>query len=424
LNLLNAMHVTYSGMHWVAAAIAFCGVAILAVCAPFPRWLRLALPFTFFFAYQYAVVARSYVMLPLLAFGAAALWNKRPVWVAVSLGLMANTSMHGLALAAGLAFVYAVETFQGRHRERGYWLPLLIFLALASAAVLTVVPPPPDLTFGSEVFHLPLSERIALIPAMGLVYLLRAASLSWPLSFLIVPAAYWVTARAAGLLYLAPVAAVAIFSGCFFNFWHLGFAMIAVIVTAWITWKPAPDGGLRWLAITTAVLWLGIQILYTVHALSWGWDHPYSPDAETARYLSPIVAKGGRIAVEEANRNVVGAFHSIGLSPYFQRSIFANQPSPYWRWNQNREQMDAAFDEVMRTHPDAVVAVFFTRRGQRFNPEYDLESKQLRTLYLDGYAVRQVFCGEKPEGLSFREEICHIILEPVATEQDSALHGR
>ena len=59
--VLSRLHVSYAGMRCFAAAIGFLGVAVLVTTSPFPRFIKLLLPFTFYLAFQYAIVARSYV---------------------------------------------------------------------------------------------------------------------------------------------------------------------------------------------------------------------------------------------------------------------------------------------------------------------------------------------------------------------------
>ena len=71
---LSRLHVSYTGMRCFAAAIAFLGVAVLVTASPFPRFIKLLLPFTFYLAFQYAIVARSYVLVPLLIFLCAYFW--------------------------------------------------------------------------------------------------------------------------------------------------------------------------------------------------------------------------------------------------------------------------------------------------------------------------------------------------------------
>jgi hypothetical protein len=107
--ILNRVHVSYSGMHWVAGAIAVAGVSILVLRSPFPRYLKLSLPFTYFLLFQYAVVARSYVLVPLMLFMIASRWKKSPVGIALLLGLLANVALHATVISGGLAIVYAME---------------------------------------------------------------------------------------------------------------------------------------------------------------------------------------------------------------------------------------------------------------------------------------------------------------------------
>lgn len=66
--VLSKAHVSYAGMHWICGAIAVAGVSILVLKAPLPRYLKLSLPFTYFLLFQYAVVARNYVFVPLILF--------------------------------------------------------------------------------------------------------------------------------------------------------------------------------------------------------------------------------------------------------------------------------------------------------------------------------------------------------------------
>ena len=89
--VLSRLHVGYAGMHWVAAAVGFSGVAVLVTASPFPRFIKLLLPFTFYLAFQYAIVARSYVLAPLLIFLCAYFWPRkleRPLTIALCLGLL------------------------------------------------------------------------------------------------------------------------------------------------------------------------------------------------------------------------------------------------------------------------------------------------------------------------------------------------
>ena len=109
---LNRAQISYAGIHWVCGLIAFASVALLIFASPLPRALRLTLPFTYFLLFQYAIVARSYVLAPLLLFLVAWCWKKSPFTLAILLGLLANVAIHAATISAGLAVVYAIEQFR------------------------------------------------------------------------------------------------------------------------------------------------------------------------------------------------------------------------------------------------------------------------------------------------------------------------
>ena len=71
--------------------------------APWPLFIRVALPFTYYLFYQYAVIARSYALLPVLTFGCAILcWNaaRRPGLFTLIACMLAAVSLDGFVLAA------------------------------------------------------------------------------------------------------------------------------------------------------------------------------------------------------------------------------------------------------------------------------------------------------------------------------------
>lgn len=409
LHGLIRLHVSYAAMHWLFGLVAVCGMSLLIFFAPFPRWVRLSLPFTVFFAFQWAVVARSYILVPLLTFAAAMFW-KRSIAVAILLGLLANTSLHGFALAAGLAVVYFVEVRRGLHPSAHHRIAFVILLAFLGFALNTALPPPTDLTFSEELVHESQIVRLEVAIPMAVLYLLRAASYSWLLNVPILALVIWIIYRAIGALYLIPLLSVALLSGLtYWGYWHLGFASTAVIASAWVGWRPCTNSICRLSAAVFAV-WLVVQLCYAIFAI--GWDHrfPYSPDKATAQYLRPFVDQKLPLAVTFANTNDVGDFHSIGLAPYFDGPIFLNQPRPYWLWTA-KGHSDLELNAALRQSPVAVVAIFRSDGGQRFDRSRDLDTRRLHRFYEQGFGVTKVFCGSRPEAFTLREQICEIVLE-------------
>ncbi len=405
------LHVSYIQMHWIAGLIGACGVSLLTFFAPFPRWVRLALPFTVFLIFQWTVVARSYVFVPLLAFAAAITWRKNALALALLLGLLANTSLHGFALAVGLCIVYLVEARRGLHAPKHLGAFVLAVLTLFSVAIFVAMPPPPDLSFSPETVKEPLILHFFAAAPVGAVYLLRAACYStYLLGSAIAILTIWTIHRVAGTIYLVPLFSVAFLSGFgYFNYWHLGFATIAVITTSWIAWQPCTLP-YRLVAKAICIVCIALQLTYSMFALIWDHRLPYSPDAAASQYLKRFVEERRLLAVTVANTGDPGEFHSIGLGPYFDKPIFLNQPHLYWFWT-NKEHSYSQFKAALDQNPTAIVAMYRSHNGRPFDRSHDLNSRRLEALYQRGYGVTAVFCGEMPAAMTLHEQTCEIILE-------------
>lgn len=155
--ILIKAHISYTGMHWVTALVAVAAIVIFLRYSPFPTIFRFLLPLTFFLQYQFAVVARSYVLFTLLVFAVAALFNvgrPRPVLIAVICGLLANTSLFGVCTGFGFFALYAYRfrrKAQQAHVPGSIWggrkSPWISFLMLFFLAIYTALPTP-DTSFG------------------------------------------------------------------------------------------------------------------------------------------------------------------------------------------------------------------------------------------------------------------------------------
>jgi hypothetical protein len=173
--VLARIGLPYAALHWLTAGIATVGVGVWLRWSPFPRFLKLLFPFTFFVAYQYAVVARSYTLFSLLVFAACALigsrdrtpgYKPRPLLTALVLGLLANLCMYGTMAAIGLALVYADRLwrrtrsgFLQRSQLRGSGLAAaILFVACALAALQAW--PAKDVAFTTGIMDLPSVQKL------------------------------------------------------------------------------------------------------------------------------------------------------------------------------------------------------------------------------------------------------------------------
>ena len=126
-------------LHLVIAAAA---VAILLWRLPLAWPTRLLAAFSYFFAYEYAVIARASAPAILLAFVAAAMHGKRdarPIAYAVVLALLFNVSAQGFVIAAAFAALFVLEQW-----PRGRRLAAAAIMAAAAVASWLQVRTPPD----------------------------------------------------------------------------------------------------------------------------------------------------------------------------------------------------------------------------------------------------------------------------------------
>lgn len=104
-------------------SLLFVGTAVFLILwyAPFPRSVRLLLPFTYFFFYQYGVISRVYCVMTLafvlvaMAYGRR---NERPGRYVAALILLCMTMAYGLVIAGGLAIVWLWEIWSEGWRKR------------------------------------------------------------------------------------------------------------------------------------------------------------------------------------------------------------------------------------------------------------------------------------------------------------------
>ena len=304
--VLVRLGVTYVGMHWISAAIAFGGMVLLVVAAPFPLVFRLLLPFTYFFAYQYAVVARSYVLFGPLLFVLACIWpqrKRRPFEVAVLLSLLANLTFHGLAIAAGLAVVLALEWWPERRSpeivNRSWLLAGALFLLLACFAAWSVHPPADAQWYtnaqqATKVVGLKgfvktyphgyrWYERLPLGLQLFLAFLSRVrfaltAPLGGPpwLGEILWALLLWRWVQEGRLRYAIPVALLAMFCGATRVLaHHVGLVWVLFLFLWWSTSPEERAGRVQMGVMVAAGLCMLLQVRWAVEAVRFDAANPY-----------------------------------------------------------------------------------------------------------------------------------------------------
>jgi hypothetical protein len=406
--ILNKAHVSYSGMHWISGAIAVAGVSVLVLRSPLPRYLKLSLPFTYFLLFQYAVVARNYVLVPWMLFMIASRWKRSPAVIALLLGLLANVAVHAAVISGGLAMVYAIERIgDGDIKESGQRRRLLYsgaILLVFYAFALWTAWPPHDLVLAR------VRGQSRSFTSWAIASLVWGVCQPWLLSIL-----FWIAIAICfrarrSLFYLLPVVLFACLSGAVFAaWWHAGLLIPLLICLVWITW-PAPGCNVsRYETVGRAALILmaATQILWSAYALAYDYSQAYSPDLAASKFLQPLVRDGARIAVTSLDEPWIHSYEAVGILPYFDHNIFVNLPNSFWSWSANDPTEDL-FSAALRTQPGIVLVEI---RPHYLGPPTNLNDPKVMILTKAGYKLTNVFCGAKPERFEVSGNTCHLIFQ-------------
>ncbi len=413
LRILNLGHVSYDGMHWVCGAIAVVTTAIFLYASPFPRYLKALLPFTYFLLFQYVVVARGYVLVPLLLYLVAWRWKRGATSIALFLGLLANVELHAAAISGGLAVVYCIEQLREgaakdpgqRKRMLGFVFVVLVFDAIAICTAW----PSHDLAHVDVIVW---SEKLLI--AAGKSALWGVCEPFW-LGF-----AFWVMFVLCldgrrSLIYLLPALCFALFSVVYLSFWHAGLILPLAICVLWITWpnvsptKVPYERACRLMLATVAA----VQILWSINAIVYDRSHDYSGDRAAAQFLKPFVEDGTIIVTTYINQEDNHSYNAVGILPYFNQRVFANWKNSFW-WASKKNQTDQLFDSIVKSKPPIVIVE--TRQATPSIP-IDMGDPKIQSLLQSGYSATHVFCGTTPYRMSLGMTCCHLILQYAGTSR-------
>ena len=367
----HVFHTRYDALGFIGMAGATAGVALLIFKAPFPRYLRWPLAFTYFMVYQYAVIARPYTLLPLLAFAAALLFKdlEHPERMTIVLVLLANLSLHGTILAGCFGLVYVLDAYRARERldarvKRKYWICVGVMAAVFVFIVLILKPTPDieEFVLKKQFAALPADARAQLhIPtALGkLSAVISGAFLDWwvpSLAFLLL-AAGWFVIRGRLLVFALPVGALLTLYGAVHGAaHHHGSVFIAAICAFWIAWPNPVE--LRSLSARQSRTLKGMTVLLLSVCAVNLWDagiaidreylFPYSGAQDAAAYLTSVGA---------TQRPMFGfLFGVVAVQAYFDQGIFANMPTSFFHHGLPLYGTNLDVDDLHRIRPEYVVA--------------------------------------------------------------------
>jgi hypothetical protein len=388
----------YGSINILSGLIATGGILLFLTRARMPLVLRLLLPFSFVLLHQYAVVARSYVLLPLLLFAIAAIYRERARRIALFtllLCLLANANLHGMLIALSLALVYAVEACRQwdaleTAARRRHVAALAAFGTVISLLVLQLFPPA-DLAAGAGIQPHVL-RRLIFQGTSFWPDSLALQGVPWLSLPIVAVSLVWFWRHHALWEYVLPVTGlVLLFTLKHVEAWHQGVFFVLWVFAVWIGCERQSlglcRGGARLRPLdklfpVVATLVAVMQIGWSVPTLKNDLTGPYSGSRQAAAYLKANNLQSKTIFAT--------AYNTVAILPYFQDNVFANlnagRKPAHWWWSTNNSliherpwamgNLPRIFADICSRRPEVVI---LRRAGRQVEDQVEIP--------LAGYAL-------------------------------------
>jgi hypothetical protein len=361
----RVFHLPYNSIGYIGMAFATAGVALVLFKAPFPRPLRWLLVFSYFMVYQYAVIARPYTLLPLLAFAVAILFKdiRHPERITVVLVLLANVSLHGTIIAGCLGLAFLIDgikswaAFEPRVRRR--YVLCVAAMAIAFLFLFATLKPTPDV----EEFVLkkdPAKYHIVEPPKLARVEAILSGAFfdySLPSGAFLLLAGAWCFMRRRLLAFALPTAVLILLYTRVHGFaHHHGTVFVAAITGLWIAWPTEEEQRAFTIGerratqgmIALLVCLFGLNIWDAAVAIRHDYLYPYSGAEDAANYLKSVGAVG---------KPIFGYMYGVaGVQAYFDHNILSNLSTTYYHHGEplkrsiDEEELSAARPEYLIVH--------------------------------------------------------------------------
>ncbi|HIA69227.1 TPA: hypothetical protein EYN98_24950 [Candidatus Poribacteria bacterium] len=350
----------YPTIQIVAFLIAVSGVYVFVRTSPFPVILKILFPFTYFIFYQYAIVARSYVLLPLLIFLIGSLYprkSERIYLFTLLLCLLAYTSVFSALIAISTMLVHFLNILQvwkelepeNRRRQMRAFVAFALFLLLMAIQLWQ----PPNSSFARN-YHFGLSRITSMFLKVSDEILFEVK----PLSYLALAiSCLWFWSRRVLLLYLlSSLSIILLFAIKYYNSWHQGILFLAWILPMWISFQRLDSSArisriyFSRIAITT---FAGVFILHMYWAYSSSisdYHGSYSGGQAVANYIEENNLSDTKIYATR--------FWSTSILPFFGKNIFANHNNgrrpAFWFWSDDNKHNNNLV-LILEEQPDLII---------------------------------------------------------------------
>ncbi len=333
LHALIRLGLPYPAFGFVSGVLGLAAAYLVFRFAPFPLFIRVLLPFTYYLFYQYAIIARSYALIAPLLFAIAVIYphaTRRLAWMTALLCLLAAVSVHGFIMSACIwVTAYGISRHPESRVPAGklvvagliYWSVLIFFLVCAW--------PARDVAFAE---HRGLAN-LHLLPAVVKAGLAGAFTGNWITALVLIALSAPLLWRGGEwLFFLAVTVAFCLFGTIVYaQLWHFGMLFLAWLFAIWISAYKTRVTAPTLLALIAAI---GFQCYWTAAAVRYDWTHPYSGSLAAAQYFRQNgLPSGGLYAV---------GYSTTAVQPYFPANIYSDFHEGYWDWSKANTADDPA----------------------------------------------------------------------------------
>jgi hypothetical protein len=349
--------------------------------------------------YQYAVIARNYVLFPPILFLIAHIYFAKlvkPYQYTALLFLLSNISAHGFIISGVFFLLFIFEAIFSWDNisapQKNKILISILLLTLSFMAIIYyIIPVPPDKiphrSFELSVFHITSIAK-------SLINNLTPYNLvSFSLIFIIL---LWFISVDTIQLFLILFAPLIIFIALTnLKGWHEGIPFFLLLCILWISFKKKIKNNFYVYKNFKYIICTSITIILVFH-VSWGisssvndFFYNYSASKDVANYLKKNNLTEKKIAVT--------SFHAISILPYFDKNIFMNHNygklPAFFSWSAEnnpliQQGLDGLsnnlapnIDPILEEKPDIIIIGIKFHYQNSFQP-------------LPGYRIKAKFKGQ------------------------------
>ncbi len=359
--MLPSRILPYRSISVISILIAITGVYIFLRHSPFPKIVKIFLPFSYFLFYQYGVIARNYTLVPILLFLIAIMYREKveKIYAFTILAcLLANSSIFATLVAMSIMFVHLVDLIRMRaelsREEIVRQIKAYAVFVAAIALIVIQLWQPKDSSFAVR-YNFSIRHFLELTPRVLNLSMTKVAPISAIVLFISI---IWFWRKKLLLLYLTSNLAIfVLFSIKYYNKWHQGVVFMTWVFVMWLSFQEQDErrfnrmpGWDRILVVLSILLVLGFQVYWATSASIHDFNGTYSSGKAIADYI--------RANELEDKKIYATSFWSTTVQPYFDRNIFdnhnnGNNPS-FWLWSKNSIRIQD-MDAILEAQPDLII---------------------------------------------------------------------